>query len=120
MSRADRLTELVRTYFALVDAGRLDEMYDMFSEDVVYRRSGLEPIIGKEAFIAFYVGPRGIATIRHDIEIAAVDGACVALEGRARARLVDGGSFDRRIGEFFWFDDDDLIRRRHGYADVAL
>ncbi len=111
---ADRVLE----YFQLVDAGSIEEMYELFAEDVVYRRAGLDPIVGKAQMRAFYEGPRGIDTISHEIDIVAVDGNCVAIEGRARATLTNGGSFDRRIGEFFWFDGD-LIVRRHGYMDIA-
>lgn len=114
----DDLRERVLLYFQLVDAGRIEEMYDLFDDAVVYRRAGLEPIVGKAAMRAFYEGPRGIASIRHDISTFVVDGDCVAIEGRARAALTDGGSFDRRIGEFFWFADG-LIVRRHGYMDIA-
>jgi ketosteroid isomerase-like protein len=107
----------VLTYFRLVDDGRLEEMYALFADDILYRRSGVEPIVGKEALRAFFEGPRGIASIAHQIDIVAVDGDCVALEGRARAKLVGGSSFDRRIAEFFWFRDG-LIVRRHGYVDA--
>ena len=106
--------EQVRRYFRLVDEGRLAEMFAMFAPDIEYRRAGYGPIVGIDALRAFYEGPRGIATIRHDIEVVAVDGPCVAIEGRARATLTDGGHFDRRIGEFFWFRDNRIVRR-HGY-----
>ncbi len=113
-----QLAERVLEYFRLVDAGRIEEMYSLFDDGIVYRRAGLEPIVGKAALRAFYEGPRGIDTIRHDIEIVAVEGDCVAIEGRSRAQLTGGGGFDRRIGEFFWFRDG-LICRRHGYMDIA-
>lgn len=118
MSNASPLADRVLEYFALVDAGRFSEMYDLFTDDFVYRRAGHEPMIGKAALMEFYEGPRGIERIRHDVKIVAVDGSCVAIEGRARAELTGGGSFDRRIGEFFWFDGE-LIARRHGYIDIA-
>jgi ketosteroid isomerase-like protein len=118
VSASSRLGERVLEYFRLVDAGRIAEMYELFTDDIVYRRAGLEPIVGKAALVAFYEGPRGIERIRHDIEIVAVEGNSVALEGRARATLTNGGSFDRRIAEFFWFEGD-LIARRHGYMDIA-
>ncbi len=106
----------VSTYFRLVDEERFEEMYALYHDDIVYHRSGVEPIVGKEALRAFFEGPRGIVSIRHEIDIVAIDGECVALEGRARAELANGASFDRRIAEFFWFRDG-LVIRRHGYSD---
>lgn len=119
MSRSNALGERVLEYFRLVDQGRLEEMYAMFTDDIFYKRAGVEPIVGKDALIAFYQGPRGIKSIRHEMTVVAVDGNCVAVEGRARAELLSGGGFDRQIGEFFWFEGD-RISRRHGYVDAAL
>jgi ketosteroid isomerase-like protein len=114
----DDLKERVLRYFRLVDEGRIEEMLALFGEGIVYRRTGVDPIVGLPAMRAFYEGPRGIVTIRHDIVALVREGDCVAIEGRARATLTDGGSFDRRIGEFFRFRDD-LIVERNGYDDVA-
>jgi ketosteroid isomerase-like protein len=119
MSRPSALGERVLAYFSLVDQGRLDEMYAMYTDDIFYKRAGMEPIVGKAALIAFFQGPRGIARIRHEMTVVAEDGNCVAVEGRARATLTAGGGFDRRIAEFFWFEGD-RIARRHGYVDAAL
>lgn len=114
----DELKERVLHYFRLVDEGRIDEMFALYGDDIVYRRAGVEPIIGIEAMRTFFAGPRGVVSIRHEISTLVREGECVAIEGRARAVLADGGSFDRRIGEFFWFRDG-LIVERHGYDDVA-
>jgi len=119
MSRSSELGERVLEYFRLVDQARLDEMYDMYTDDIFYKRAGTEPIIGKAALIAFFQGPRGVASIRHDMKVVAAEGNCVAVEGRAQATLLAGGDFDRQIAEFFWFDGD-RISRRHGYVDAAL
>jgi len=119
MSRSSDLGEKVLEYFRLVDQGRLDEMYGMYTDDIFYKRAGTEPIIGKAALIAFFQGPRGIDRIRHEMKVVAADGNCVAVEGRAQATLLSGGSFDRQIAEFFWFEGD-RISRRHGYVDAAL
>lgn len=113
-TNADR----VRTYFTLVDANDLAGVYDLYADSIVYRRAGLPPIVGKRALVDFFEGPRGIRSIRHEIEISAVDGPCVVAEGRARAQLTDGGSFDLRFVDLFWFDDG-LVVRRHGYMDIA-
>ena len=118
MPHSSPLAERVLEYFRLVDAGRLQEMYDLYADDVVYRRVGVAPMIGKDALIAFFEGSRAIASIRHDIQVVAVDGNCVAIEGRAQATRTDGSGFDNRIGEFFWFEDG-LIIRRHAYDDQA-
>lgn len=115
---AHDLKERVLHYFRLVDEGRIEDMFALFDDGIVYRRAGVAPIVGMEAMRAFYAGPRGIASIRHDIEFLVREGDCVAVEGRARATLEDGGSFDRRIGEFFWFRDGLIVERR-GYDDVA-
>lgn len=114
----DELKERVLQYFRLVDDGDIEAIFAFFTDDIVYRRTGAIPIVGVEAMRAFYAGPRGIESIRHDIVTLVREGDCVAIEGRARAQLSDGGSFDRRIGEFFWFRDG-LIAERHGYDDVA-
>ena len=109
---ADDLKERVLHYFRLVDEGRIDDMFALFDDGIVYRRAGVEPIVGVDAMRAFYAGPRGIVTIRHDIEVLVREGECVAVEGRARASLEGGGAFDRRIGEFFWFRDGLFVERQ--------
>lgn len=119
MSGSSALGERVLDYFRLVDEARLDEMFDMYTDDIFYKRAGVEPIIGKAALVAFFRGPRGIDRIRHEMTVVATEGNCVAVEGRARATLLNGGSFDRRIAEIFWFEGD-RICKRHGYVDAAL
>jgi uncharacterized protein len=115
---ADELKEQVLRYFMLVDEERFEEMFALFADDVVYRRTGVEPIVGAGAMRAFYEGPRGISSIRHDIHRLVREGEWVAIEGRARAVFHDGRTFDRRIGEFFRFRDG-LIVERNGYDDIA-
>lgn len=111
--------ERVRDYYRLVDAGRLADIYDLFDDDVAYRRPGVAPILGKDALVAFFEGPRGIEHSRHDVEIAAVDGDCVVVEGRVQATLTSGRTIDVRVAELFWFDGGRIVRR-HGYVDAPL
>lgn len=109
----------VLDYFRLVDAGDLPGVFRLFDEAVVYRRPGVAPLEGKEAVTRFFQSARGIARSVHTVEVVAVDGDRVVVEGRLQADLLDGRSLDVRFADLFWFAGD-LVQRRHGYVDAPL
>lgn len=106
-------------YFRLVDAGDLTGVLALFDEQVVYRRPGVPPLEGKAAVTDFFHHKRGIARSEHTVEVVAVDGDRVVVEGRLQAETHDGRTLDVRFADIFWFAGD-LVRRRHGYVDAPL
>lgn len=112
---ADRVLD----YFRLVDDGDLPGVFALLDEQVVYRRPGVAPLEGKAAVVTFFQRDRGIARSTHTVDVVAVDGDRVVVEGRLQADLEDGRSLDLRFADIFWFTGD-LVRRRHGYVDAPL
>lgn len=106
-------------YFRLVDAGDLPGVLALFDEQIVYRRPGVPPLEGKAAVTDFFQTKRGIARSVHTVDVVAVDGDRVVVEGRLQAELDDGRALDVRFADILWFAGD-LVRRRHGYVDAPL
>ena len=106
-------------YFRRVDAGDLTGVLQLFDEQVVYRRPGVPALEGKAAVTDFFRTKRGIARSVHTVDVVAVDGDRVVVEGRLEAELDDGRTLDVRFADIFWFAGD-LVRQRHGYVDAPL
>ncbi len=115
VTRAQR----VRRYYELVDAGRLEEMYALFHDDVVYRRPGYEPLEGIEALRGFYEGERVIREGAHTVSSVALDGERIAVEGEFGGVLHDGSRVTVRFADFFVFRGG-RIARRDTYFDAPL
>lgn len=93
---------IVRRYYQTVDSPTPAAVVDLFAGDAVYRRPGYEPIIGREALLAFYEGERVIAEGNHEIVGVLVDGpARAAVEGHFSGRLRDGSSVTLGFADFF-------------------
>jgi steroid Delta-isomerase len=111
--------EAVRRYYRLVDAGELEEMFGLFTDDVVYRRPGYDAIEGIDEFRAFYGSQRVIADGRHSVRSLVADGDRVAVEGDFHGVLRDGRRVALRFADFFSFRGG-RIAVRDTYFDAPL
>lgn len=64
----------IRRYYEVVDAGDVEGVLDIFTDDATYRRPGYEPMAGREALRAFYSGDRVIESGRHSVTSLLIDG----------------------------------------------
>ena len=73
MQRESRDTH-IRRYYEVVDAGDVEGVLDIFTDDATYCRPGYEPMAGREALRAFYSGDRVIESGRHSVTSLLIDG----------------------------------------------
>lgn len=110
-TRSETAADRVRRYYDLVDAGRLEEMYALFDDDIVYRRPGYEPLTGMAAFRAFYEGERVIRHGAHTLSSLVDRDGHVAVAGDFQGALHDGREVSVRFADFFTFSGERIIRR---------
>jgi len=62
---------LVRRYYDFIDSNNFENLYDLFSEQIIYERNGVT-LYGKEEFINFYENIRKLsgAHIIHSLVIS--------------------------------------------------
>jgi uncharacterized protein len=86
--------DLVRTYYALVDAGRTADLLDLFTDDIVYERQGTPVIKGRAGLSRFYTAERTIAAGTHTLDEVLVGAEWVAVRGRFAGTLNTGEYVD--------------------------
>ncbi len=106
----------VRQVYARVDAGDVEGLLDLFSDDVVYDRPGYPSLVGRDAFERFYRTARVIREGVHVPDSVVVDGdGRVAVQGRFTGVLKDGRAVDLRYADFFRAGADGRFDRRDTY-----
>ncbi|MFF2378431.1 nuclear transport factor 2 family protein [Streptomyces xiamenensis] len=110
----------VRRYYALVDAGRLDELIALFSSDAVYARPGYAPLVGRGQLADFYRDARVIDEGRHTVVRLLVSGGGVAVEGEFAGTLKSGEKAELRFADFFAVGPSGLFVRRTTYFFAPL
>ncbi|MCP2339571.1 nuclear transport factor 2 family protein [Actinomadura rupiterrae] len=105
------LEKLVRTYYELVDADRLDDMLALFHDEIVYERQGTPTIVGIDALRRFYRDERVIASGAHRLDQVLPGDEWVAVRGGFAGRLRDGSPVDLRFTDWHLFRDGRIVRR---------
>jgi steroid delta-isomerase len=112
------LEQVVRRYYALVDAGDYAAAVQLFAPDAVYCRPGYEPMRGRHQLRSFYEHIRVIESGKHELTtIVAADGV-VAVAGTFRGRLRNGRLVRQGFADFFTFEGGS-IAARETYFDAA-
>lgn len=93
--------ELVRQYYASVDAGDIGDLVALFSPDAVYDRPGYPIIRGREELTRFYRGTRVIDSGAHTLQQVTVEESIVAVHGKFTGVLRDGSRSSLRFADFF-------------------
>ncbi|AKT51099.1 nuclear transport factor 2 family protein [Arsenicicoccus sp. oral taxon 190] len=110
----------VTRYYELVDAGDVEGLVGLFTEDATYERPGYEPMRGHAGLTAFYSGERIIESGAHTLTHAVVDGDEVAVQGRFEGRARDGRALELRFADFFRLDGERIsYRTTYFYAPLA-
>jgi ketosteroid isomerase-like protein len=118
MGQRDDLKKIVLHYYQLVDAQNLDDLFSLFSDNVVYERSGNEPIIGIEELKQFYKNSRIIQRGEHKIIETIVSGDEVVVRGRFTGVLKDGRNVEFGFSDFFLFSNGKILKR-FTYTDIG-
>ncbi|MFC7166579.1 nuclear transport factor 2 family protein [Halospeciosus flavus] len=116
MSDGNADPNAVRDYYDYVDDEAYEDLYALFSEDVVYERPGQEAIEGKAEFREFYEAGRPLEDGEHEVVSVVAEGDTVAVRGRFSG--VQGGeTVSFGFADFHEFDDEGRIARRYTYTD---
>ncbi len=106
----------VRAYYEYVDAEAYEELFALFTDDIIYHRPGHEPIEGKAAFEQFYHEVRDLEDGTHTIHELVVDGDTIAVRGGFEGQI-HGGSITLEFADFHTFNSDGKIHTRHTFTD---
>ncbi|MER5704533.1 nuclear transport factor 2 family protein [Micromonospora sp. NPDC002296] len=110
----------MRRYYALVDAGDVDQLVALFEEDATYHRPGYDPMRGSAELASFYGGQRVIREGRHTVNrvLAAEDD--IAVHGEFHGTLKDGSEVSLRFADFFVVAPDGRFSRRDTFFFAPL
>lgn len=92
--------ELISRYYELVDADD-PAMFELFHEDIEYKRPGYPILKGLEELRHFYRFTRIITHGEHRIGSLFCTGEQAAVEGRFSGVLRDGSQADLQFSDFF-------------------
>ncbi|CQH50501.1 DUF1486 family protein [Halobacterium hubeiense] len=107
--------ERVHEYYDAVDADRIDDLLDLFADDVVYDRPGQPPIEGKAELEAFYREGRPLEDGSHTVHDVLVDGSRAAVRGTFSG-VQDGEDVEFGFADVHVFEDG-RIAERYTYTD---
>jgi ketosteroid isomerase-like protein len=112
--------DVIRRYFAAIDANDIDAVLDVFHDEVRYERPGYEPIDGKERLRRFFTVERVIASGRHDIEGILVDNDQVSAWGMFTGLSRTGAELSEGWCDVYRFQSDRIWRRRTYFFRPAV
>ncbi|WP_284976752.1 nuclear transport factor 2 family protein [Arthrobacter sp. efr-133-TYG-104] len=95
---------LVRRYYLLVDAGDIEGLLALFTEDAVYERQGSQKMNGKEQMRLFYQSQRVIESGKHSLEAVVPGDTWVAVRGVFRGTLKDGERVNVPFTDWYKFN----------------
>lgn len=113
---ADAKAVTLERYYEYIDADQYDALFDLFSDDITYHRSGQPTLDGKPAFEQFYRDDRPLDDGSHTIHDYIVDDDRVCVQGRFDGTL-HGDAVAFEFADIHRFDDDGLIEERWTYTD---
>lgn len=111
-------TDTIRAYYEYVDADAIDNLVELFAEDIVYERPGHPAIDGIVDFRRFYEEERPIGASDHTVDKLYVDGETVIVRGRFEGTLA-GETVAFGFADFHRFNDDGEIEHRWTYTNLG-
>jgi ketosteroid isomerase-like protein len=112
--------DAVHRYYRLVDAGDVDGVVALFTEDTVYRRPGYEPIVGHGQMREFYSGTRVIDHGKHQVSEVVLQDRQIAVNGDFVGRLKDGTDVELRFADFFTVARDGRFSSRETFFSTPM
>jgi len=105
--------DYVKKYYDHVDNNQFDELFDLFSDDILYMRCDCK-IKGKDNFIKFYSQERGIKG-KHTLDDIFSDGDKVAVRGVFNGVDKHNKKIVLKFADVFYLDDFNKIKERYTY-----
>lgn len=109
------LSEVVKRYYDLVDANRVEEIVDLFASDGCYRRPGYPAFVGHAALTRFWGEERVIASGTHAIRSLLESDFTVAVQGDFKGVLKSGSNVNIGFADFWRFNREELVAERESY-----
>ena len=100
----NRRTELANNYFEAIDNEAYDGLQAVFSNDVVYKFPGQEPIRGVENVLAFFKEKRPTEELVHEVTRWVHDESVTVIEGVATG-AGSGNSIEAYFCDVVAFDE---------------
>jgi len=110
------LESRARAYYEHVDDEAYEDLFDLFSDSIVYERPGQDEIRGMEEFRRFYLEERPLEEGSHSIHDITVDGDTAAVRGTFTG-LQDDTRVEFGFADFLVFDENSEITHRYTYTD---
>ncbi|WP_018802282.1 nuclear transport factor 2 family protein [Salinispora arenicola] len=120
MSSTDPAADRARLHYDLIDAGQIDRMVELFTEDMTYHRPGYETMRGAGELARFYRIDRRIERGRHRIDLVVVNDGEVVVRGDFEGVLKDGAEIRLRFADFFGTVADGRFSRRETFFFAPL
>ena len=112
----EELEKIVRKYYNAVDNNDLETLFSVFSDNIVYKRPGYDPIIGMKDFMDFYRSNRIIREGHHTLFNIIVHEPYVIVEGEFKGILKDGTESYTKFVDVYTFSGNKAVKR-HTYFD---
>ena len=110
-----RIKGMVLKYYELIDQDRIEELLNLFSKDIYYKRCKNE-IRGMKDFEAFYRKERSISG-RHKVIRVIVQSYVAVVEGSFEGNWKDGTPIKIDFADIYFFNKEGKIYERHTYTD---
>lgn len=110
--------EAIREYYECVDREAYEDLFSLFSENVVYHRPGQDPIEGMDEFETFYREVRAIERGTHTVVDLVVGDDKIAVQGRFSG-VLEGQQVEFGFADVHRFDEEGLIEKRVTYTDTG-
>jgi ketosteroid isomerase-like protein len=120
MTATQTIAELAHELYRRVDAGDIDGLVAMFTEDAQYHRPGYPPADGHAGIDHFYRHERVIASGVHTLEAVTVTGDEMGVRGTFVGAKHDGTPLSLRFADFFTLAADHRFARRETFFSAPL
>lgn len=106
--------------FAAVDAQDWAAYEAFYDSRIRYERPGMEPLVGIQAMMHFYLHDRPLARTAHRLDRVVMQDDAGACWGQVEGELVGGAPFYRRFAEVYLLADGRItFRRTHFFESGA-
>lgn len=110
------ISSMVRSYYDLVDDEAYEELFELFSADIVYHRPGQEAIRGMDAFREFYEKDRPSEEGEHVIHDIIVEDDKAAVRGTFNG-IQEESPVEFDFADIHFLDGRGKIYERFTYTD---
>ena len=105
------MKDIVSQYYKLVDENKIEELLDLFSDDIVYNRCGKE-LIGKEELRTFYFTTRTLSGVHHIEKIISDEEESVIVVGKFIGKSKEIEKLEIEFADIFYIENNKINQRK--------